>query len=88
MGKLLQCNTFRVRMNANSSNGYWQTAQSLQLSSEKHETHWMFDNCSKLDMKVCREPVTGLEVSEQLLRSWTSKSVALHFLAKKFFLLE
>lgn len=48
----------------------------------------MFDDGSKLDVKVSREPVTGLQMSEQLLGSWTSQRIALHFLSEKLFLLQ
>lgn len=48
----------------------------------------MFDDSSKFDMKVRREPVTGLQMSQQLLSGRTSQSVALHFLTEKLFLLQ
>lgn len=48
----------------------------------------MFDDGSKLDVEVSREPVTGLQMSEQLLRRWTSQRVALHLLAEELLLLQ
>lgn len=48
----------------------------------------MFDDGSKLDVQMSREPVTGLQVSQQLLGGWTSQRVALHFLSEELFLLQ
>lgn len=48
----------------------------------------MLDDGSELDVKVSREPVGGLQVSEQLLSGWTSQRVALHFLTEELLLLQ
>ncbi len=46
----------------------------------------MLHNGSKFHMKMCREPVAGLEVGQELLSSRTSQSVGLHFLTQKLLL--
>lgn len=48
----------------------------------------MLDDGCKLDVEVSREPVTGLQVSQQLLSGRTPQRVALHFLPEKLLLLQ
>lgn len=46
----------------------------------------MLHHGSKFHMKMCREPVTGLEMSQELFCRRTSQSVGLHFLSEELLL--
>lgn len=56
------------------------------LHDENYNSHLMLHDSSKFDMQMCREPVAGLEVSQELLSSRTPKTVGLYFLSQELLL--
>jgi len=62
------------------------TIAAVRLVAKGCHTHRMLLNGSEFHVKMRREPVFGLEVSEELLSCRTSQRVGLHFLTQKLLL--